>query len=61
MDSSFMCSLHPENRRDIRNKEASPKMFQNYTVTPNPKVTIKTKYCNKDKILLSRQNKTEKW
>lgn len=52
MDSSFMCSLHPENRRDI-NKEALPNRSSRIIqVIPNRKITIETKYCNKDKIRL---------
>lgn len=53
MDSSFMCSLHPENRRDIKNKEALPNRSSRIIqVIPNRKITIETKYCNKDKIRL---------
>lgn len=45
-----MCSLRPENRRDIKNKEALPDRSSRIVqVIPTPKVTIKTKYCNKDK------------
>lgn len=49
-----MYLLPPENRKDRRNKEASPNVSARIIqVTPNPKHK-KPKYWNKDKIRLTK-------